>query len=255
MSLRRRLCWVLALSCVGGVQAAEVLIYRCTDARGRLTLRDTPCVKGEQQQTRAMLRPTDPPRRAAPREVAPATARPSAPATTRIIVIQPARPLYECTAPDGARYTSDSGEGNPRWMPLWTLGYPVWGGGERFDNGGFSDGGVQARIGGRFDNGRFDVRIGDGRGGRMRGPPLDRPGPPSRPPVGPPVFVQAYPAGTWVRDECHALPAQEVCARLRDRRFELDRRYNSALQSERVQITNEQRGIDARLSNDCGADY
>ena len=45
---------------------------------------------------------------------------------------------------------------------------------------------------------------------------------------------------------------QEVCDRLRDRRYELDRRYNSALQGERVQITNEQRGIDARLDNDCG---
>ncbi|MDH1203932.1 DUF4124 domain-containing protein, partial [Stenotrophomonas maltophilia] len=44
---------------------------------------------------------------------------------------------------------------------------------------------------------------------------------------------------------------QEVCARLRDRRWELDRRYNSALQSERTAINNEQRGIDARLSRDC----
>ncbi|HDX0910980.1 TPA: DUF4124 domain-containing protein, partial [Stenotrophomonas maltophilia] len=37
----------------------------------------------------------------------------------------------------------------------------------------------------------------------------------------------------------------------RDRRWELDRRYNSALQSERTAISNEQRGIDARLSRDC----
>ena len=60
------------------------------------------------------------------------------------------------------------------------------------------------------------------------------------------------PAGSvLVRDSCHALPPQEVCARLRDRRWELDRRYNSALQSERTDISNEQRGIDARLSRDC----
>ncbi|HEX7989367.1 MAG TPA: DUF4124 domain-containing protein, partial [Stenotrophomonas sp.] len=32
----------------------------------------------------------------------------------------------------------------------------------------------------------------------------------------------------------------------------LIRRYNSALQSERQELTREQRGIDARLEQDCG---
>ena len=82
------------------------------------------------------------------------------------------------------------------------------------------------------------------------------PGPrPPRPPVGgmpwrPGVIV---PAGSvLVRDSCHALPQQEVCARLRDRRWELIRRYNSALQSERQALVREQRGIEARLEQDCG---
>ena len=61
------------------------------------------------------------------------------------------------------------------------------------------------------------------------------------------------PVGTaWVRDECHALPQEEICARLSDRRYEIIRRYNSALQSERRQLELEQRGIDARIANDCG---
>ena len=61
------------------------------------------------------------------------------------------------------------------------------------------------------------------------------------------------PTGTaWVRDECHALPQEEVCGRLSDRRYEIIRRYNSAMQGERRQLELEQRGIDARLSNDCG---
>jgi len=61
------------------------------------------------------------------------------------------------------------------------------------------------------------------------------------------------PAGNvLVRDECHALPAQEVCSRLKDRRWDLIRRYNSALQSERDALTREQRGIDTRLDQDCG---
>nr|WP_083491337.1 hypothetical protein [Stenotrophomonas terrae] len=63
----------------------------------------------------------------------------------------------------------------------------------------------------------------------------------------------AVPMGSvLVRDSCHALPPQEVCARLRDRRWELIRRYNSALQSERQELMREQRGIDARLEQDCG---
>ncbi|MEG1682024.1 MAG: DUF4124 domain-containing protein, partial [Stenotrophomonas sp.] len=63
----------------------------------------------------------------------------------------------------------------------------------------------------------------------------------------------AVPMGSvLVRDSCHALPPQEVCARLRDRRWELIRRYNSALQSERQELAREQRGIDARLEQDCG---
>ena len=58
--------------------------------------------------------------------------------------------------------------------------------------------------------------------------------------------------GTWVRDTCHQLPPQEVCARLSHRRYEIQRRYYSALQSERRELDLEQRGIDARLANDCG---
>ncbi len=70
-----------------------------------------------------------------------------------------------------------------------------------------------------------------------------------RPPLGYGVNVPG--GNVLVRDACSLLPPREVCSRLRDRRWELDRRYNSALQSERTAISNEQRGIDARLSQDC----
>ena len=247
---RTRPRWLLAAvlpMALANVSAAEVTIYRCTDAQGRLTLRDTPCRKGERQEVREMLRPIDPaPRPAA--KAAPVAARPAPGAPTRIVVVHAPRPLYECVTPDGARYTSDSDAGNPRWVPLWTLGYPVWSHRDGLGRGHVDRGGSHGRVVGRFDNGSLDIRIGDRVGAPVPRPPSPQPGPPSRPPV----FGQAYPAGTWVRDECHALPAQEVCDRLRDRRFELDRRYNSALQSERAQITTEQRGIDARLSTECG---
>ncbi|MDQ3617851.1 MAG: DUF4124 domain-containing protein [Pseudomonadota bacterium] len=217
----------LLSSACSNTYAAEVTIYRCTDAKGRLSLRDTPCLKGERQETREMLRPSDPP----PRPAAPvvkATRTPAPIETTRVVVITPPRPLYECVTPDGDAYTSDTAEGNPRWVPLWTLGYPLLIGGTSLSH-----------------------RI-----GAPRPRPREfRPGltmPPSSPPHHYHTGV-VYPAGTWIRDECHSLPPQEVCARLQDRRYALDRRYHSALQSERRQITTEQRGIDARLSTECGA--
>ena len=64
------------------------------------------------------------------------------------------------------------------------------------------------------------------------------------------VIVPA--GGIWVRDQCHELPQAEVCARLSDRRYEILRRYGSAMPSERRTLDLEQRGIDARMANDCG---
>lgn len=197
----------------------NVTVYRCTDAKGRLTLRDTPCRKGETQSTREMLRPRDPP----PRRTVATRGAPPAPVvreTTRVVVVERAQPLYECTTADGATYTSATPEGNPRWVPLWTLGYPVYGR-DRFGRWQGPNDGI----------GRPTPR--PDRDGRM------------------PTMGYGYAGGTWVRDACSALPQDEVCARLRDRRDALDRRYNSALQGERSAITAEQRGIDARLAQDC----
>jgi hypothetical protein len=127
--------------------------------------------------------------------------------------------MYECVTAEGKRYVSDNGEGNPRSVPLWTLGYPMW---------SHRGGGVGAP------------------GDPPRNDRPSRPGRPHRPGV---VVPGGY---TWVRDECHELPQEEVCSRLSDRRYEIIRRYNSALQSERRQLELEQRGIDARIANDCG---
>lgn len=247
----RRLLVAALIAATASVSAGEVTIYRCTDANGRLTLRDTPCRKGERQEVREMLRPTDPAPRPAAR-VAPVAAPSTPDARPRVVVVHAPRPMYECVTLDGETYTSESGEGNPRWVPLWTLGYPVWGHGAGIGRGHVDRGGWHGGVAGRFDKGRFDMRLGDGMGARIGAPP---PRPPSHgpgPPSGPPLYGLAYPGGTWVRDECYPMPQEEVCDRLRDRRYELDRRYNSALQSERNEITTEQRGIDARLSTDCG---
>src|SRR5690606_8908296 len=106
----------------------------------------------------------------------------------RVVIVREKRapaPMYECTTPDNDTYTSDSPEGNPRWVPMWTLGWAV-------------------------------------------------------------------PAGTWVRDACRRMPQAETCARLRDRRDEIERRFFNAMPSERARIEAEERGIDARLAEDCG---
>lgn len=203
-------------------RADDVTIYRCIDARGRLTLRDTPCPKGEHQETRTMLRPRDAP----PRPRASAPAAPPVPAVERpaVTIVYPPRPLYECVTPDGGLYTSDTAEGNPRWVPLWTLGYPVLPLLPRREAG----------VDFRFRDRHVDI---------SGGSHLHR---------GPVYPIAAYGAGSWIRDACHALPQQEVCDRLRDRRSELRRRFFNAQPSERDVLRVEERGINARLGSDCG---
>lgn len=216
--------FLLLLAFVLPAKAAdEVTIYRCTDTSGRLTLRDTPCRKDQKQQTRNMLRPRDAPAVAIPRAQRSHDGYTAAP--TRGVMAYPPRPLYECIPPDGEPYTSDSGEGHPRWVPLWTLGIPV---------AAFPSSGMASSAGLSITHG--SVRI-DGR----------------QTVLFPPVFgAAAYGAGTWVRDDCHALPQDEVCARLVDRRDEIRRRFFNAMPSERDVLRVEERGINARLGNDCG---
>ncbi len=189
--------------------SAGVRIYRCVGANGAVSLQDAPCTAAHRQQVLDMVRPKDPP----PRPLDP----PPPPTQVierevRVTRVQPPQPMYECVTAEGQRYTSDSAEGNPRWVPAWTYGYlPSHGPGPRPPGGHpHPDGGI------------------------------NRPG----------VII---PGGSvMIRDSCHALPPQEVCARLRDSRWDLVRRYNSALQSERQQLVREQRGIEARLNQDCG---
>ena len=72
-----------------------------------------------------MLQPKDAPPR--PTAQAPALPAPPSPATPpTLVVVRAPQPMYECTTPDGERYTSANPEGNPRWVPLWTLGWPVY---------------------------------------------------------------------------------------------------------------------------------
>jgi len=236
--LRPALCLALLLP-VPLLAADDVRVYRCVASNGAVALQDKPCSNGRQE-VRDLQRPRDPPPR-----VVRSDAAPPEPAQTpvvrerevRHVYIQPPQPMYECVSEDGNRYTSDNNEGNPRWVPVWTtVWYP------HGPHGGPRPGPPPGPPPGprpAGSNSSIGMPIGGGP------PPVYRP-----PAVGVGVNVPA--GNVLVRDACHVLPAQEVCSRLRDRRWELDRRYNSALQSERTAISNEQRSIDARLGRDCG---
>jgi hypothetical protein len=204
------------LALAGPLAAADqdnVRIYRCTSSNGLVALQNAPCGDGRQQ-VLDMQRPKDPPPR--PASAASAKAAPPVPVReVRIVSVQPPQPMYECVSPEGERYTSNSAEGNPRWVPTWVYGYPA------------------------------------GRPGA--GPAHPSPARPSGPGNRPASGGVIVPYGSvQIRDECHALPPREVCARLADRRWELIQRYNSALQSERERLMREQRGIEARMDQDCG---
>jgi hypothetical protein len=220
-----QLAFGLLLATALPAAAGDVTIYRCTDARGHLTLRDTPCASGERQETREMLRPKDGAPLVAPVPAAAPSRNPGNAASTRVMVLRTPQPLYECVTPDGDRYTSDTPEGHPRWVPLWTLGYPL-------PLAPYPRAGADLAITG----GNVSIHAG------------------STVLVPPPVYP-AYPAaaGTWIRDTCHALPQQEVCARLLDRRDEIRRRFFNAQPTERDVLRVEERGINARLGNDCGS--
>jgi hypothetical protein len=218
---------VAVLAAPAPAATSSVTIYRCTDARGHLALRDSPCKPGERQDVRTMLRPVDPP---PGRTAAPARAPGTPPASPARVVYRTApRPVYECITPDGERYTSASPEGNPRWVPLWTLGYPGVVVAPPIVEGAYG-GHVEHRSGGTL------IRVDAGR--RWRYPGYG----------GVPV---ATTGGTWVRDACEPLPASEACATLRDRRDDLDRRWYSSLQGDRQAIEREQRRIDAQLGESC----
>ena len=217
------------------VGADDVTIYRCTDAAGRLTLRDTPCTKGQTQQARSMIRPKDAPAVPKPRASDERTSMDRANddhrEPPRYVMVNPIRQMYECEGPDGELYVNDTGVGRSRFEPVWYPVIPVVAHPHAAFNGVF---------------GRADFHGGNVNGSVSIGE-VPRPHPhPQR------QIVPVISTGDWVRDPCYALPQAEVCDRMRDERQELNRRWNIAQPTERAQIDLQTRGLDARLDSDCG---
>lgn len=216
----RRFSLALPLLLLAAPAAAEDLtVYRCTDGDGHVALRDTPCPKGLREQAIDMQRPVDPPPRPVIVRSGPSLA-PAPAVETRVVVVQAPRPLYQCTTPDGDRYASDNADGNPRWVPLWTLGYSV-----------------------------YPPRnpLGDRVGAPRPSPPSDGPGAPDLPPV----VGLAYTPGAWVRDHCVRLPETQACDVLREQKRELREEWFDAMPTRRAEVAEEERVLAERLARTC----
>ncbi|MGY0651972.1 DUF4124 domain-containing protein [Luteimonas sp. A537] len=118
--------------------ASQVVIYRCTDASGSLTVQnDEPCPAGSREE-RTVIEPPPPmpvyvPQAPPPGAPAPAPAaepepdgppRPDAPQPARIADADrlPPPPIYRCHTPGNDRYVSESSEPQPRCVPMQTVG-------------------------------------------------------------------------------------------------------------------------------------
>jgi hypothetical protein len=201
--------------------AVPVLVYRCIDPQGRVSLQDRPCARDETQQRRQLRRPPSAP---PPDAIAiPLPPEPPSEPPARESAEPPQRtpqPLYECQRFDGSSYESDTGLGQRRWVPLWVLGL---------------DPRAPAQTFGPV--GRPPPR-----------PPLERPG--SGEAGADPRLAPAL--GAWVEDRCYRLPAAQACERRRARLSELGRRIFNALQSERDRLRPEEDRLRAQLRAECG---
>lgn len=118
-------------------ESRQDTIYRCTDARGALTIQNgTPCAKGSRQEVQVVEAPTVIPRYEPPPPIvtgvpeadapppAQAPARPETPPPARIADAQrlPPPPIYRCETWDNDSYLSEDPEPKPRCVRLQTTG-------------------------------------------------------------------------------------------------------------------------------------
>lgn len=145
---RRRLAMAALLAFAAATAPAaadtpQVVIYRCTDASGALTVQnDEPCPAGSRQE-RSVIDPpppmpvyvpqslplANPPRSQPQTSAATASAprareRPEAPPPARIADADrlPPPPIYRCHTPGNDRYIHEDPEPQPRCAPLQTVG-------------------------------------------------------------------------------------------------------------------------------------
>ena len=111
-----------AAASAAAVETAKINVYRCTDAKGKVSLQDVPCADASGQQVLEMARPKDaePMKKTPPgKSVVIIASAPAQPAS----IARPAPDLFRCTDFDGNVRDSEVFDTNPRCVPLWVLGY------------------------------------------------------------------------------------------------------------------------------------
>lgn len=133
-----RILPLLALLALAPASAQETVFYKCTDAKGNVTMQNgTPCAPGMQQEVRRIgevrtvpvpdKRPDPPPAPPAPAYgdfvlvSGPNMQRAPAPAPEAAGLPPPA-PLFHCRTWEGETYFGDTAEPPPRCAPLQVLG-------------------------------------------------------------------------------------------------------------------------------------
>lgn len=120
----------LAVAASGVLAQNEIVIYRCVDAAGAVTLQnDVPCPKGSQQTVRRVaplpVRASPPPTVVVPAAPAASPAAAPAPAVADVpppVVRSAPPPLFRCRTWDDRDYLGDSGEPPATCVPLQTVG-------------------------------------------------------------------------------------------------------------------------------------
>lgn len=108
---------------VNAAEQATLKVYRCVDAKGKVSLQDAPCAKSSTQETREMLRPKDAPVVKKNKASKPTPVAQTQPATQAYVAMDPPPVLYQCTNYEGKTRDSENYDPNPRCEPLWAQGY------------------------------------------------------------------------------------------------------------------------------------
>jgi hypothetical protein len=122
-SLLAMLC-LLNASALVAIDNNQVTVYRCTDAKGKVTMQDFACNPGSAQNVSKMARPKDSPtaKPALTAKSPPAIVMPSK-STQDFRPYRPPPDLYQCTDFDGKVREAEFYDPKPRCVPLWVQGY------------------------------------------------------------------------------------------------------------------------------------
>lgn len=216
---RPLLLFAALLATSGTTPAADIVVYRCTDAMGNVSLQDTPCGKTQQEERRVLRAPAaSAPSMPALVPTTPTTPESADETTPDVSPTRRPRPLFVCERYDGVEYESPTGIPERRWVPLWALDADPRAPGTALD---------PSTIG--------------------RTSPLRRT---ARDGV-PALSVSTATLGTWVEGRCTPLTPDQICARRRDALAGYGRRIFNAGQSEADRLRAEQAALRSQIHEEC----